>query len=87
MKLTQPDQRPLALPAACISVADAPVVGRHAAWAPPASEGPARLLAARGRQSDGINVPTYKIAGAGIPTVNARFTGDVRGIPPRGRPV
>jgi hypothetical protein len=88
MELTQPSQRPPALRAARVSVAHEPVVGRQTAWSMPAEGQPARLLAARGHQIEGLNVSTYeKFAGAGIPAVNARSTGDVWGVPPRGKPV
>jgi hypothetical protein len=88
VELTKQRQRPLVHSAACVSVAHEPVVGRSAVWTVPMSGAPARLLTADSYRSSGISgSPDRKIAGADIPTVNARFTGEVRGIPPRGRPV
>jgi hypothetical protein len=88
MELTKPCQRPSAPLAARVSVAHEPFGGRQPAWSLPASGRSARLLVARGHQIEGRNVSTYqKFAGAGIPAANARQTGDVSGVPPRGKPV
>jgi hypothetical protein len=88
VKLTELSQRPSTLPVACVPVAHEPVVGRRAVWMLPARRGPVLVhTAAGGSRLDGTSVPTYKIAGAGISAVNAWFTGDARGVPPRGRPV
>jgi hypothetical protein len=88
MELTQPSQRPSTLPTARVSVAHELLVGRSPAWRLPAPGRSARLLVARGHRIEGCSVSTYqKFAGASIPAVNARLTGDVRGVPPRGRPV
>jgi hypothetical protein len=74
-----------ALPAACVPVTHESVVGRFGAWGPPmpgASVPPRPVSDYRTSGSIG-----HKIAGNRIAMVDTQFTGDVRGVPPRGKPV
>jgi len=85
MKLTTMPWRLSALPAACAQVAHEALVGQPATRIVPASFGPARMRVAAVYGTSGSTVRT--IGGKDIPVVNAQLTGDVRGVPPRGRPV
>lgn len=85
MELNQPCGRPSTLPAAGVPETHASVVGRFAVWAPATPGGSARLRVAAAYRTSGS--ADRKIAGNPIPVVNRQFTGDVRGVPPRGRPV
>jgi hypothetical protein len=84
VEIFQLDQRP-ALPAARIWVTHQALLGRSGAWAPPMPGACKRPLTA---VAQGTTVSIgHLTAGAGIAYRTIRFTGDVSGVPPRGRPV
>jgi hypothetical protein len=77
--------RPSAPAAAGFPVTHEPVVGRFAVRITPAA---AQASGPRLRSDDGISVSTGRqVAGMGIPMAAKQLTSDVRGVPPRGRPV
>lgn len=73
--LTIQTRRPSTLPAARIRVTHEPKVGRGVFVALPA---PA---------ADCYGITVSAIGGGVLPVAQARFTGQARGVPPRGRPV
>lgn len=88
MEINLSKQRPSA-PAACVPATHESIVGRSGAWAPPMPDASVRRLIApvpTGGYGTTVSIDRT-IAGAGVPVVNGQFTGDARGVPPRGRPV
>lgn len=77
--------QPSALPAARVPVAHESFVGRRRVGAPPM---PGVSVLPMPRGDHGTSVPTGRMtAGNRIAIVDSQFTGDARGVPPRGRPV
>lgn len=88
MKIYLTEQQPSS-PAACVPATYESIVGRSGAWAPPmpmASE--RRLIAPVPTSGHRTSVSIARmVPGNGVAVVNRQFTGDARGVPPRGRPV